>query len=254
MLDPPEEWNGSPKCFRLAQITRWRAVMRQDRSAPNCGEEMEKRSKVLNGLRGLMAKIFNPVAALLLRIGVSPDAVTITGTIAVVITALWAFPTGHIAAGSLLIGLFVFTDSLDGTMARLSGRAGKWGAFLDSTLDRLADAAIFVGLAAYFLRHGESEWATLGAIVSMMCLVFGLLVSYSRARAEGLGMDGNVGIAERPERLLISLLAACIAGFAHNDAILVYALGFLAAASIITFIQRIMHVRKQAIAAVNESN
>jgi len=202
---------------------------------------------VLNGLRGLMGKIFNPVAAFLLKLGITPDGVTIFGTLAVVVTALWAFPSGHIAAGSIIIGVFVFTDSLDGTMARLSGRAGKWGAFLDSTLDRLADAAIFVGLGAYFLRHVEGAWSTSGAIAAMACLVFGVLVSYSRARAEGLGLDGNVGIAERPERLLISLVAACVAGFSHVNGILVYALWFLAAASVVTFVQRIMHVRKQAL-------
>ena len=203
---------------------------------------------MLNGLRGLMAKIFGPIAKLLLKLGISPDAVTIVGTIGVLVTALWAFPTGHIAAGSLIIGFFVFADSLDGTMARLSGRSGPWGAFLDSTLDRLADAAIFVGLAWYFLSHSTERWATAGVLAAVSCLVFGMLVSYARARAEGLGMTANVGIAERPERLLISLLAACIAGFTNNDGILVVALLFLAIASIITLIQRIHVVRVQGMA------
>lgn len=200
---------------------------------------------MLNGLRGVMAKIFGPIAKVLLKMGISPDVVTIVGTIGVVVTALWAFPTGHIAAGSLIIGFFVFADSLDGTMARLSGRSGPWGAFLDSTLDRLADAAIFVGLAWYFLAHGQERWVQLGVIAAVSCLVFGMLVSYARARAEGLGMTANVGIAERPERLLISLLAACVAGFAGNDGILMFALMFLALASIFTFIQRVVVVRAQ---------
>ena len=202
---------------------------------------------MLNGLRGVMAKIFGPIAKLLLKLGISPDAVTIIGTIGVVVTALWAFPTGHLAGGSLIIGFFVFADSLDGTMARLSGRSGPWGAFLDSTLDRLADAAIFVGLAWYFSSHVGEKWALIGVIAAVACLVFGLLVSYARARAEGLGMTANVGIAERPERLLISLLAACIAGFAGADSVLVWALVFLAVASIITLIQRIAVVHKQGL-------
>ncbi len=201
-----------------------------------------------------MGKFFHPIAQFLLKIGVTPDAVTIAGTIAVVTTALWAFPTGHLAVGSLVIGLFVFTDSLDGTMARLSGKAGPWGAFLDSTLDRLADAAIFVGLAAYFLNASNASLHTAGAIAAILCLVLGLLVSYARARAEGLGLDGNVGIAERPERLLISLLAACIAGFSSIDGILVGALYFLAAVSLITLVQRIMHVRRQVLHNTTEQD
>ncbi|XBH23041.1 CDP-alcohol phosphatidyltransferase family protein [Jonesiaceae bacterium BS-20] len=195
-----------------------------------------------------MAKIFGPIAKILLKLGISADVVTIVGTIGVIVAALWAFPTNHLAAGSLIIGFFVFADSLDGTMARLSGQSGPWGAFLDSTLDRLADAAIFVGLAWYFLAHGQERWATLGVIASVSCLVFGMLVSYARARAEGLGMTANVGIAERPERLLISLLAACVAGFTSNDGVLMFALMFLALASIITLVQRIAVVRQQGMA------
>lgn len=213
---------------------------------------------MLNGLRSVLAKIFNPIARLLLKLGISPDAVTIIGTIGVVVAALWAFPTGHLAAGSLIIGFFVFFDSLDGTMARLAKKSGPWGAFLDSTLDRLADAAIFVGLAWYFFGHTGSgdpsgRWAVFGTIAAVACLVFGLLVSYARARAEGLGMSANVGIAERPERLLISLLAACIAGFAQNDGILVWALVFLALASVYTLIQRIAVVYRQGMALATES-
>src|SRR5690606_25887596 len=133
-------------------------------------------------------------------------AVTITGTFLVIATALWLLPTGRLVAGALVIGLFVFTDSLDGTMARLSGRSGPWGAFLDSTLDRLADGALFIGLALYFAWHAPAA-RLLGTLAALACLLLGLCVSYARARAEGLGLDGNVGIAERPERLLVSLLA-----------------------------------------------
>lgn len=207
---------------------------------------------MLDGLRGAMKKIFTPPAKFLLKLGISPDAVTITGTLAVVITALWAFPVGNLGWGSLLIGLFVFTDALDGTMARLQGRQGVWGAFLDSTLDRLADAAIFVGLAAYFLVNGEQTWSTTGAIASVVCLIAGMMVSYSRARAEGLGLDATVGLIERSDRLLISLLAACITGFTGIDAIAAIALIALAVGSIFTLLQRMTHVYKRAQLAASQ--
>jgi CDP-diacylglycerol--glycerol-3-phosphate 3-phosphatidyltransferase len=205
---------------------------------------------VLSGLRGAMGKIFGPLAKLLIKIGVGPDAVTIAGTVAVVVTALWAFPTGHLVAGSLLIGLFAFTDSLDGTMARMLGRKGVWGAYLDSTLDRLADAAIFSGLALYFVHSSESDLATLGLYAALATMACAFFVSYARSRAEGLGLDGNVGFIERSERLLIGLLGACIAGAVAVDAVLVYALIAVAAGSFVTFIQRMLHVRKQALAQV----
>ncbi|ACV09032.1 phosphatidylinositol phosphate synthase [Jonesia denitrificans] len=199
---------------------------------------------MLNGLRGVMATIFTPIARFLLRLRISPDAVTITGTFLVIATALWLLPTGRLVAGALVIGLFVFTDSLDGTMARLSGRSGPWGAFLDSTLDRLADGALFIGLALYFAWHAPAA-QHLGTLAALACLLLGLCVSYARARAEGLGLDGNVGIAERPERLLVSLLATLITGLTANPSILAWALVVLAALSAITLIQRISHVHHQ---------
>lgn len=193
-----------------------------------------------------MGKIFTPLAKFLLRLGIGPDAVTITGTIAVVTLGLWALPTGWLIGGSLLIGLCVFTDSLDGTMARMIGRKGVWGAFLDSTLDRVADAAIFVGLALYFVNQVEGTWSTIGLYGALASFAAGFFVSYARARAEGLGLDGNVGYIERSERLLISLLATLITGISGQPAVLAIALVALTAGSILTFVQRILHVRNQS--------
>jgi CDP-diacylglycerol---glycerol-3-phosphate 3-phosphatidyltransferase len=203
---------------------------------------------VLSHLRGFMTTLFTPLARVLLKAKISPDAITILGTVGVVVTSLWAFPTGHLAVGAIVIGVFAFLDSLDGTMARLAGRSGSWGAFLDSTLDRLADSAIFCGLVSYFLLQQDGSLRTSGAIASAACLVFGALVSYARARAEGLGMTANVGIAERGERLLVSLLAACIVGFGVPVIALVVAQGALAVASAITVLQRMATVRAQATA------
>lgn len=188
-----------------------------------------------------MAKVFEPIAAGLLRLGLSPDHVTMIGTTFVVLTALIAYPPGHLLAGTLVIAVFVFADSLDGTMARISGRSSDWGAFLDSTLDRISDAAIFAGLAMWFA--GRDDPVGLG--LTLAALVLGQLVSYTRARAEGLGAQAAVGIAERTERLIVVLVAAGVVGMGLPVAVLTVAMGLLAAASAVTVVQRMLVVRRQ---------
>ncbi|GCE77400.1 phosphatidylinositol phosphate synthase [Cellulomonas biazotea] len=200
---------------------------------------------MLNRLRGAMQRVLTPLATALLRAGVSPDAVTITGTLAVVVTALWAFPTGHLFAGALVIGLFALTDSLDGVMARQSGRSGPWGAFLDSTLDRFGDGAIFAGLVVWFVGGGDDH---LTAVLALACLVLGSIVPYARARAEGLGMTASGGIAERADRLLVALLAAGAVGLGAPTVVLTVVLGLLALASAVTVVQRMAKVHRQAVA------
>ena len=110
---------------------------------------------MLNRFRSFWTKLLTPIARFLIRMGVSPDAVTLVGTIGVVAGALVFFPRGELLIGVLVITAFVFSDLLDGTMARMSGTTSKWGAFLDSTLDRLGDAAIFGGLVLYFAGPGS---------------------------------------------------------------------------------------------------
>lgn len=193
-----------------------------------------------------MTRLFTPVADALLKRGVSPDAVTITGTVAVVATALWLYPTGHFLAASLVIALFALTDSLDGVMARRAGRSGPWGAFLDSTLDRFGDAAIFSGLVLWFMGEGDSAW---GAGAALACLVLGSIVPYARARAEGLGMTAAVGIAERADRLATVLVATALVGLGVPQVVLVVVLALLAVASLVTIVQRMATVRRQAGAA-----
>lgn len=190
-----------------------------------------------------MTALFTPLARTLLRAGVSPDAVTVTGTLVVVVTALVAFPTGHLLLGAVVIGVFVLTDSLDGVMARLQGRSGPWGAFLDSTLDRFGDGAIFAGLLLWAL--GRDDDAT--AVAALACLVLGSVVPYARARAEGLGMTAAVGIAERADRLLVTLLATALVGLGLPHAVLTVVLALLAVASAVTVGQRMATVRRQAV-------
>ena len=198
---------------------------------------------MLNGLRGAMTRFFTPIAKALLRLGISPDAVTIGGTLVVVVTALWAFPTGHFLLGTLVIAVFVLTDSLDGVMARQAGRSGPWGAFLDSTLDRFGDGAIFAGLVLWFTAGGDDR---LSAILALACLVLGSIVPYARARAEGLGMTASGGIAERADRLALVLVATFAVGVGAPTVVLTVVLALLTLASAVTIVQRMSKVYRQA--------
>jgi CDP-diacylglycerol--glycerol-3-phosphate 3-phosphatidyltransferase len=191
-------------------------------------------------VRRAVSGAVDPVARGLLRLHVSPDAVTLVGTIGTSAAALWFYPRQQWALGTLVILLFVFSDLLDGTMARLSGRSGPWGAFLDSTLDRVTDGLAFAGLVLGFARAGDSATA----FAALLCLVGGATVSYAKARAESVGAECNVGIAERAERLLIAGIAALLYGLGVPY-VLPIALWFLAALTWFTVGQRILHVRRQ---------
>ena len=202
---------------------------------------------MLNRFREFWTKLISPVARLLLRLRVSPDAVTLVGTLGVSAGALWFFPRGQLLAGVLVITAFVFSDLLDGTMARMSGSSSKWGAFLDSTLDRLGDAAIFGGLVMYYVGPGDDDRL---AALALYCLVMGSVTSYARARAESLGMEAKGGIAERADRLVAILVMTGLSAIFDLPILIPLTLGVLAVASTITVVQRILAVRDQAAAAV----
>jgi CDP-diacylglycerol--glycerol-3-phosphate 3-phosphatidyltransferase len=191
-------------------------------------------------VRRAVSGAVDPVARGLLRLHVSPDAVTLVGTLGTSLAALWFFPRQQWAVGVVVILAFVFSDLLDGTMARMSGRSGPWGAFLDSTLDRVADGAMFGGIVLGFTNAGD-PW-TAGA--ALACLVGGAVVSYAKARAESVGVECNVGIAERAERLIIAGAAALLYGLGVPY-VLPVTLWFLAALTWFTVGQRVMHVRRQ---------
>ena len=187
-----------------------------------------------------------PVVNLFLRLGISPDAVTLVGTLGVAAGALVFFPQGMLWQGVLVITAFVFSDLVDGQMARQSGRVSAFGAFWDSTLDRVGDAAVFGGLLLFFAGPGDSY---LYLCLSLYCLVAGALTSYARARAESLGMDAKGGIAERADRL-VAILVLTFFGDVLDLAVLYEAtLWVLVAASSYTVVFRILKVRRQAIAA-----
>jgi CDP-diacylglycerol--glycerol-3-phosphate 3-phosphatidyltransferase len=193
-------------------------------------------------VRPALGRVVDPVAAALVRTGVSPDAVTVAGTAGVVVGALAFFPRGMFFTGTAVVFFSVLTDLLDGAMARRLGRSSRFGAWLDSTCDRVADAAIFSGLVLWFTGDGRSD--TLAA-VALFCLVAGGLVSYAKARAEGLGLRCDVGLAERAERLILVLLGTLLAGLGLDVALSVL-LWVLAVVSAVTVVQRLVEVRRQA--------
>ncbi|MDO5503256.1 MAG: CDP-alcohol phosphatidyltransferase family protein [Actinomycetia bacterium] len=196
--------------------------------------------------RAFFTKLFTPIARLLIKLGISPDVVTTVGTLGVCVGALAFYPRGEFLAGTLFITAFVFFDTIDGVMARMNNRSSKWGAFLDSTLDRISDAAIFSGLVLWYAGPGDN-WLMAG--LALACLILGMVVSYARARAEGLGMTANVGIAERAERLVIVLVTTGFVGMGlFPEVVLKVVLGLLAVASLVTVIQRMLTVRRQALA------
>jgi CDP-diacylglycerol---glycerol-3-phosphate 3-phosphatidyltransferase len=195
--------------------------------------------------RAFFTKVLTPVAALLIRLGISPDAVTVVGTLGVAVGALAFYPRGELFVGTLVITAFVFADTLDGIMARRLGRSSTWGAYLDSTLDRVGDAAVFGGLVLWYAGGGAS--ITMAAL-ALACLILGSVVSYAKARAEGLGMTANVGIAERADRLVAVLVATGFTGLLGlPDVVLGVVLALLALASLVTVVQRVLAVRRQAL-------
>jgi CDP-diacylglycerol--glycerol-3-phosphate 3-phosphatidyltransferase len=192
--------------------------------------------------RPQIQRILDPLGRRLAQTGLSPDVVTVVGTLGVSGAALGFFSRGVFFWGTLAITLFVFSDLLDGLIARAKGTSSKWGAFLDSSSDRVADSAIFGSLAMWYAGDGRSLPLAGAAIYA---LAAGGIISYVKARAESLGFDCNTGFAERGERLLIVLVAAAITGLGVPW-MLPAALWFLVAATTITVGQRLVYVYKQA--------
>jgi len=195
--------------------------------------------------RPLVTAAFTPLAKVLHRLGVTPDMVTIFGTVASSALALWLIPSGHLLIGAVVIALFALFDTVDGILARLTGSAGPWGAFLDSTLDRISDGAIFLSIALYFIRNYSllpylQMW---GIIASLATLVFSSVVSYSKARAGSLGVDIKSGIFERATRLVFALVPLFLVQLGIPTIVLVIAMSVLAVGTLITIVQRMVETR-----------
>lgn len=200
---------------------------------------------MMERFRAFWTKVISPIARLLIRLGVSPDAVTLVGTLGVATGALVFFPQGMLLTGVLVITAFVFSDLIDGHMARLTGRTSSFGAFLDSTLDRIGDAAVFGGLVLYFAGPGDS---VLYLVLALVCLVMGSVTSYARTRGEALGYQVKVGIAERADRLVSILVMTGLGAIFSLPILMHLTLWALAVASTVTVVQRVWVVRRQALA------
>ena len=197
--------------------------------------------------RRSVARFIDPAASTLLRLKVTPDGITWFGCGATVIISVVFLAQGKFLIGAILFGAFSLIDLVDGTMARMLGTAGPWGAFLDSTLDRISDSAVICALI-YFYVNTVTDNSQLAVVAGIVSLVMSLMTSYARAKAESLDAKCTVGIAERAERNLIIWLALLISGIFLD--VMPYALVLLAVASTITVVQRILFVRKQLVLKV----
>jgi CDP-diacylglycerol---glycerol-3-phosphate 3-phosphatidyltransferase len=202
---------------------------------------------MLNFLRPFFARLFNPIVQGLARTPVTPNMITVAGTVGVSAAALAMFPIGWLFPGAATATFFIFTDMLDGQLARIKGSSGRYGAFLDSTMDRLGDAAIFGGITIWFMRSDH-----LLGVVSLFCLAGGMSVSYVKARAEGLGLNADVGLVERPERVLIGLTSIGLSGLGIPY-VLPIGMWALAAGTAVTLFQRMRAVYVDAKAKAAQS-
>ena len=186
-----------------------------------------------SSLRAPVTKFITPICRGLLKIGLTANGVTILGTISSVMAAILLIPNGHLLAASLALTGFLLFDLLDGTMARLSEQGtNKWGALLDSTLDRISDAALLGSLIWYLEKNNQTL-----SVVVLINVVLGFLISYIKAKAESLDIECNGGLAERTERLIITLVALGVAGLGFSVA-LILGMWILLIASLVTVTQR----------------
>ena len=187
----------------------------------------------------VVTRFITPVARLALHIGISPNAVTLVGAVGVTCSALYFYPRGEFFIGSVLVVVFALSDLFDGTMARLSkSGSSRWGGFLDSTIDRITDSAILIGVAIYLIERRDTL-----SVVVLVSLVTGLLIPYIRAKAESLNISCSGGIAERTERLAISLSTIALHGLGLTY-VLAVGMWLLAFLGCITVIQRMVIVKK----------
>ncbi len=175
------------------------------------------------------------LVAPLARTGIDPNALTVAGLMVSAVTAV-CIGFGWTVAGGLLVLITGGFDMLDGAVARVSGNGSRFGAFLDSTLDRWAEGLIFTGLVWYFVAQD----ARIEVVLAVTTMVGSMLISYTRARAEGLGVDCEVGILQRPERLLV--LGISLLGPAW---LLSAGMWLLSVVTQVTAVQRILHVHRE---------
>jgi CDP-diacylglycerol--glycerol-3-phosphate 3-phosphatidyltransferase len=188
-----------------------------------------------------------PLVDYLIRTDVSPNAITTFGASFVVASGV-AFGLGEVRLGGLLYLLSGLVDTLDGAVARANQRVSRFGAFYDSTLDRIGDGATFMGVAVFYLQAAEDtvSYRDLAIILALIAGFSSQVVSYARAKAESLGIDCKVGIAQRAERILLLGLPSVVVGAGPRGLVLFWIVAFLALTSVITVVQRFVHVYRVA--------
>ena len=190
-------------------------------------------------LKPAVTRVITPVASAALRAGITPNAVTWTGAIGVVFCAMYFYPRGDFFVGTLIICILALSDLFDGTMARISqAGSSKWGGFLDSTIDRITDSAILIGVTIFLIDRNDP----LSSVV-LVTLVTGMLVPYIRAKAESFGIECKGGMAERTERLIISLTAIGLDGLGVPY-VLSLGMWLLATLGFSTVVQRMLIVKR----------
>ena len=182
-----------------------------------------------------------PVTEWLIRAGVRPNTITTVGALVVIASSV-AFGLGAVRLGAGLLLLSGIIDTLDGDVARATGKTTKFGAFYDSTLDRVGDGASFIGVAAFLLTAEGIRFPVVGAVICMVAVLASLLVSYARARAEGLGLDCKVGLVQRAERIILIGLPTLFVGAGPGGLVLTAIVALLALGSVITVVQRFLYV------------
>ncbi len=192
-------------------------------------------------LERLFYAVVDPLIGGLVRIGVRPNTITTVGLGFVVASAV-AFGMGSIQLGGLLLLLSGVVDTLDGAVARRTARTSKFGAFYDSTLDRIGDGATFIGIGLYFMTAPDIAYRNAAVVMCMVAVLASLTVSYTRARAEGLGLECRVGIAQRAERIVGVGGAALIVGAGPGGLVLSSIVTLLTLLSVITVGQRIVFI------------
>jgi CDP-diacylglycerol--glycerol-3-phosphate 3-phosphatidyltransferase len=197
-------------------------------------------ARIFTSFKSGVRAAFDPPGRALVRMGVSPDAVTLVGTAGVVVSAVLLVASGRLVVGTVAVTVCGLLDVLDGAMARARGTTTRFGAVLDSTMDRVADGALFGALAWWLATGGQHTLAG----VALVCLVGGQVISYVKARAEASGMRCDVGVAERMERLVLVGVGALLTGIGVDWGLGV-ALWLLAVLSVVTAVQRLVYVRGQ---------
>jgi CDP-diacylglycerol---glycerol-3-phosphate 3-phosphatidyltransferase len=192
--------------------------------------------------RASVSRVTDPIGAWLVKIGLTPNAMTVLGTLGAVAGSLWFFPRNELLTGTFVVWGFAMLDLLDGAMARAKGKGTKFGGVLDSSCDRIADGVLGASVVWWSLVVAHND--TLAA-AGLICLVSGQIISYIKARAEAAGLSADVGVVERAERLIITLVGTGLVGLGVPYALHV-ALWLLAVLSVVTVFQRLVAVWQSA--------